>query len=174
MKKILKITIPILFLLVLGFVGYKIVTQINHKKEVAENIKTIPVFSYETIENKTFTNDNLKNNQATIFVYYNSECEFCNHEAQMIQQNIAKFKNVQILFVSFEEATTIKQFATQHQLLNYDNVSFLCDSKATFAITFDVKSLPCLVLYDKNQQLIEKIKGQVKAETILKKLGITN
>lgn len=43
------------------------------------------------------------------------------------------------------------------------------DSKITFADTFDVKSLPCLVLYDKGGNLIEKIKGQVKIETVLEK-----
>jgi peroxiredoxin len=172
MKKILKITIPILFLSVLGYVGYKIVTQINHKKDVAENIKTIPVFSYETTDNKVFTNNDLENNKQTTFVYFNTECEFCNEEAKMIKENIEKFKNTQILFISFEDKTIIKEFATQHQLLDYDNVSFLCDSKATFAITFDVKSLPCLVLYDKNQQLIEKIKGQIKAEVLIKKLNL--
>ena len=90
----------------------------------------------------------------------------------MIKENIDKFKNIQILFVSFEDKTTIQQFATKHKLLDYDNVSFLCDSKATFAITFDVKSLPCLVLYDKNQQLVEKIKGQIKAEVLIKKLNL--
>jgi peroxiredoxin len=169
MKKILKTTIPILFLFVLGYVGYKIASKINHKKEVAENIKTIPVFSYETIDGLHYTNENLVLSKATIFVYYNSECDFCNHEAEMIQQNIDKFKNAQILFVSFEDKQKIKKFATQHKLLNYDNVHFLCDSKGTFAATFDVKSLPCLVLYDKNRQLIEKIKGQVKIETILEK-----
>jgi len=179
MKKILKITIPILFLSVLGYVGYKIVTQINHKKDVAENIKTIPVFSYETIDGLPFTNENLdcfvpRNDVATLFIYYNSECDFCNEEAKMIKENIAKFKNSQILFVSFEDKTKITLFAAQHKLLEYDNVTFLCDTRATFATTFDVKSLPCLVLYDKNQQLIEKIKGQVKAETLINKLGITN
>ena len=171
MKKILKITIPILFLLVLGYVGYRIVCQINHKREVAENIKSIPKFAYQNTKGDVFTNENIKENTATLFVYYNSECDFCNEEAKMIQENIQKFKGFQLVFISFEVQDKIVQFAQKFSLYDYDNVHFLCDSEATFATTFDVKSLPCLVLYDKEQQLIEKIKGQVKAETILKKLG---
>jgi hypothetical protein len=31
--------------------------------------------------------------------------------------------------------------------------------------------MPCLVLYDKENNLIEKIKGQVKIETVLDKLA---
>jgi thioredoxin-related protein len=81
------------------------------------------------------------------------------------------FADFQLCFISFEKTEQIKEFANKYQLNTYDNVHFLCDSKVTFAATFDVKSMPCLVLYNKDQKLIEKIKGQVKAETILKKLN---
>ena len=116
----------------------------------------------------------LKKDIQTLFVYYNSECDFCNEETQMIKDNIEKFKDVQLVFISFEKKEQINAFAEKYKLTSYDNVHFLCDSKVTFATTFDVKSLPCLVLYDKDQKLIEKIKGQTKIETILKKLRITN
>lgn len=174
MKKILKVVLPLFFIAVLSYFGYQIFSKIQHKKEVAENIKTIPNFEYENIKASKFTNTNLKANSSKLFIYYNSECDFCNEEAKMIKENITQFKNTQIIFISFEETEKIKQFATIHQLNSYDNVTFLCDSKATFATTFDVKSLPCLVLYDKDNYLIEKIKGQTKAETLINKLGITN
>jgi uncharacterized protein YacL len=61
MKKKLKIIIPILFSIVLGYFGYQIYFKIQHKKEVAENIKTIPKFSYQNINGGVFSNQNLKN-----------------------------------------------------------------------------------------------------------------
>ncbi len=158
----------------LGYFGVQIYTKIQHKKEVAQKIKTIPKFEYQNINGGIFSNTNLKKDTPTIFVYFNSECEFCNEEAQMIQANITQFASFQLVFVSFEKPALIKAFAAKHQLTTYDNVTFLSDSKVSFATTFDVKSLPCLVLYDKNQKLIEKIKGQTKVETIVKKLGATN
>ena len=57
MKKILKILIPILVISLLAFMGYKVVNKINHKKQVAENIKQMPAFSYVTLENKVFNSD---------------------------------------------------------------------------------------------------------------------
>lgn len=169
-KKQLKIIIPILLLGSLGFMGYKVTNQINYKKEVAENIKIIPVFSYENIKGGIFTNKDLKR-IPTVFIYFNSECEYCNEETQMIKENIVKFKPFQIIFISFEKLNKISDFANKYQLNSNDNVTFLSDSKVTFATTFDVKSLPCIVLYDENQKLIEKIKGQTKAETLIKKLN---
>ena len=171
MKKTLKIVIPILVLSLLAFIGYKVVSKINHKKQVAENIKQMPNFSYLTLENKVFTQENLVQNKPTLFIYFNSECDFCNHEAEMVQQNVTQLQDIQVVFISYEPIEKIKQFASKFKLLNHDNIYFLCDSKITFATTFDVKSMPCIVLYDKNNNLIEKIKGQTKAETLIKKLG---
>ncbi len=170
MKKQLKIFIPLVFVSLLSFMGYKIVTKINHKKEIAANIKTIPDYTYQNLKGESFSNKNLKTDTATLFIYFNSECEYCNEEAQMIQESVNKFAPYQLVFVSFEKPKDINSFAKKHNLLNYDNVHFVCDTKVTFATTFDVQSLPCLVLYDKNQQLIEKIKGQTKVETLIKKL----
>lgn len=168
-KKIRKIT-AILFIALLIFMGFVMFSKISHKKEVAENIKTIPNFSYNDINGDIFSNENLKNHTPILFIYFNSECEFCNNEATMIKENIVAFKETQIIFISFEKPGAIKFFAQKHNLLNYDNIHFIHDTKADFAIAFDVKSLPSLILYDENQVLIERFKGQVKAETILKKL----
>jgi peroxiredoxin len=170
MKKILKIVIPIFFITALCFLGYQIVNKINYKKKVAANIKTIPDFTYQNLKGESFSNKNLKTDTPTLFIYFNSECEYCNQETKMIQESVDKFRPYQLVFVSFEKPELIKTFAKKHHLLNYDNIHFVCDTKATFATTFDIQSLPCLVLYNKNQQIIEKIKGQTKVETLVKKL----
>ena len=57
MKKTLKIVIPILVLSLLAFIGYKVVSKINHKKQVAENIKQMPNFSYLTLEQFGLSDD---------------------------------------------------------------------------------------------------------------------
>lgn len=171
MKKLLKTLLDIVFLGIFLFLGYQIISKINHKKKVVQNIKTIPQFSYKDINGKIFTQKKIRKGNPVIFIYFNTECEYCNEEAEMIKETIAKLKNVQLIFISFEKPEKIKNFAQNHQLDNYDNVHFLCDDKITFASSFDVSTLPCLVLYDKNKKLIEKIKGQTKVTTLLKKIN---
>ncbi|KIA98045.1 hypothetical protein OA93_11360 [Flavobacterium sp. KMS] len=171
MKSTIKIILLITFIGILLFLGYLIVSQINHKKEIAQNIKSIPEFSYQDIKGGIFTNQKLKKETATIFIYFNTDCEFCHEEAKMIKENMERLSNFQLIFVSFEKPENIKIFAQKHQLTTYDNVYFLCDNKVTFASTFDIKSLPCLVLYDKEQNLIEKIKGQTKIDVLIKKMN---
>jgi peroxiredoxin len=173
-KKYLKIILPVLFVGLLGFLIFQITSKIKHKKEVAENIKTIPNFDFQNVNGGRFTNDNLIKNIPTLFVYFDSECEFCNEEAEMIKQNIDQLSTFQLIFVSIENPDKIKEFAIHHKLINYDKINFLSDTQVSFAPTFDVKSLPCLVLYDKDQHLIEKIKGQINPEVLIEKLTTKN
>jgi peroxiredoxin len=167
MKKTLKTIIPILVLGALGFMAHKVIAKINHKKQVAQQIKTMPAFAYTMHTREVFTNKNLKENTPTVFVYFNTECEHCQSEANQIQENIDKFKNVQLVFVSFEDSKKIMAFANNYKLNHYDNITFLSDTKVTFATTFDVKSVPALVIYDANQNLLEKIRGQIKVAILL-------
>ncbi|WP_348823839.1 peroxiredoxin family protein [Flavobacterium aestuarii] len=170
MKKTLKIVIITLLLALIAFMGYKVINKINYKKEVAEHIKTIPEFSYKTTAGKTFTKKDLKENIPTVFLYFNSECEHCQSEAIQIQENIEKFADIQLVFISFEEPKKIMAFAKKYKIDHYDTVTFLCDKQVSFATAFDVKSIPTVVIYDKNKKLLEKIKGEVKIDNILKKL----
>lgn len=170
MKKILKILILIIAVCVLSYLLYHVAAKIQYKNEVEKNLQTIPNFSFKTLENKDFNNVDLTPNVYTIFIYFNTECDYCQHEAQSISENSAQFKNVQLLFVSTEPKEIIKEFAKSYNLLNQANMMFLTDSTYTFAKKFDANSIPFLLIYNKSQELIKKQKGQLKAETILKLL----
>lgn len=172
MKRYYKTILLVTFIVIFLFLGFRIVSQIKHKKDIAQNIKSIPAFSYQNINGETFTNQNLKKETAVIFIYFNTECDYCISEAQMIKENIAQFKDLQLVFVSIEKPELIKKFAQKHQLITYDTISFLSDNKVSFSTTFDSQSMPSMILYNKKHQLIEKIKGQTKVWTLLKKMNV--
>lgn len=171
MKKSLGIILVLLFSGVCIFLGYSIISKINYKKEVQKHIKTIPKFSFLNLEGQPFTHKNLKKGIPVIFIYFNTECEYCHEEASMIEQYRDRFKDFQLLFISFEKPEKIRKFSQHYKLDHYDHVHFLFDSQAAFASAFDAQSLPCIILYDKNHNLIDKIKGQVRPENLFKKLN---
>lgn len=166
MKKSIKIIIILLTLMVLGYLGYKVITKMQYKNEVANTLQTIPNFSFKTLQNIDFTNADLKLNKPTIFIYFNSECGFCQHEAQSISENIEQFNNIQLLFVSTEDIETIKTFAKTYNLLNEPQITFLNDNTRTFSGRFDANTIPYILIYNKTQALVKKHKGQLKAEAI--------
>ncbi|MBC3757256.1 redoxin domain-containing protein [Hyunsoonleella sp. SJ7] len=168
MKKIFKFVIPILILVVLFFLGYSVIGKIQYKTEVESLLQTIPEFQFATLEGMDFSNSNLKQNLPTVFIYFNTECGYCQHEAQNIGSNIPQFKNAQLIFVSTETTEAIAQFAKTYQLHNTPNITFLHDTAYHFSNRFDATCVPYVLIYNAKQELVKKHKGQLKAETILK------
>ncbi len=167
MKKYIKIAIAILIISIIGYLGVSITKKIKYKNEVAERIKTIPNFSFFTLNGISFSEKELTESTNKLFVYFNTECDFCQHEAQQISEHLSEFKNTQIIFVSFEEIETIKIFADKYNLLNKENVLFLQDKKLEFLEIFDAKSIPFILLYGSENKLIKKFKGATKMEKII-------
>ncbi|PKP43129.1 MAG: redoxin [Bacteroidetes bacterium HGW-Bacteroidetes-13] len=173
MKKYLKISFAIIFLFLLGFLGYQFANQLKHKNAIAENIREIPAFSFETMDGKMFTKAHLDSQKATVFIFFNSECDYCQHEAQDIQNHVEDFHETQFIFVSVEDKDRIRKFSETYQLSHYDFIHFARDPSGSFITTFDANSIPFLLIYNREGKLVEKIKGQTKAENILKKLALS-
>ena len=171
MKRFIKLGIIVLGFGLLSFTGIQVISKIQYKSEVEDTLQTIPQFSFETVEGVPFTNNDLKESLTTIFIYFNSECGFCEQEAKSIQENIEHFKNTQLIFVSFEPVYKIGTFSRQHKLDTYDNVTFLFDKRDDFATRFDATSVPYLLIYDKDQKLIKKHKGQLSITGLLKAIN---
>ncbi len=170
MKKTVKIGIVIAILSLLGYLVTQVFTKMQYKKEVAIQLQTLPQFNFTTLKGKIFTQDNLKPNTATVFIYFNSECDYCQHEAQSIYKNLEAFKNAQLIFVSEQPKEKIAEFANTYKLNNQPNITFLHDATYTFAHRFDATSIPYTLIYNKTQQLVKKQKGQLLAKTIVKAL----
>jgi peroxiredoxin len=170
MTKSIKAIILLIIFTFLGYLVYSVIAKIEHKSKVAKTLQTIPNFSFKTLQNTDYTNANLKPHTSTVFIYFNSECDFCQHEAQSISEHIEQFKNVHLLFVSTEDIETIEAFAETYNLLTQQNITFLHDSTYTFSNRFDANSIPYILIYNKNQELVKKHKGQLNPDTILKAL----
>ena len=171
MKRKIKLLLFLFFTLLVSFLIYKISLKYIHKKEVAENIKIIPNFTLYDLNDNTFSNKNLKDGLSTIFVYFNTNCHFCIEESKLISNNLDRFENIQLIFVSDEDVNTILQFAKDNKLFGLNNMIFLRDKEFKFGLMFDVNSKPSSIIYDKNKKLIDKFNGQTTLEKMLKKLN---
>lgn len=168
-KSILFIVLICVFSL-LSYLGYNVISKAKEKNQIAKQLEIIPEFEFLTLKQQSYTKANLKPNLNTIFIYFNSECDFCQHKAQSISDNLDSFKNVQFIFVSTEPIAIIKQFSEQYNLNSKQNITFLYDNLSTFSNQFDANSIPYLLIYDQNQKLIKKHKGQLNANGILRAL----
>lgn len=169
-RKTILLIVVITVLSLLTYLCLNVISKAKEKNQFAKQLEKIPEFEFLTLEQKFFTKANLKPNTNTIFIYFNSECDFCQHEAESISENLDIFKNVQFIFVSTEPIEIIKQFSEQYNLYSKRNITFLYDNLDTFSSRFDANSIPYLLIYDQNQKLIKKHKGQLNVKGILRAL----
>jgi len=167
-KRTLKLVVLIVVFGVISFLSYKIISKTQEKIAIANRIKTIPDFNLTALNNTEFKKENLKLNVPTVFLYFNSECDFCQYEVQSISDAIDKFKDIHLVFVSAEPIEKIKIFSGQYNLYNNSNITFLHDSTDSFFTQFNASSIPFTLIYDKNQNLIKTHIGQLNANGILR------
>lgn len=169
-KKAILIIVLISVLGLLSYLGFNVISKVKEKNQIAKQLEIIPEFEFLTLTQQPFNKADLKPNTNTIFIYFNSDCDFCQHEAKSISDNLESFKNVQFIFVSSEPISTIIGFSEQHNMNKHQNVTFLYDNLDTFSSRFDANSIPYILIYNKKQKLIKKHKGQLNANGILRAL----
>lgn len=159
MKTIFK---RIIFLSVLVVLSSCKTTQ----KTTVNTVKKIPYFTFTTLNNKRFTQDDFDKTRTKLIFYFNSECEHCEKQGKWLSQKIDAFKNLEVTFISFEEIEAIKKYRDKFNF-NKKNITFLQDTRLTFSYKFGAETFPCILLYTKKGKLIKKFEGETKIKEII-------
>ncbi len=160
-KRAFKKVILLGVFLLLVFLGYGVISKLGDKHRIQNTLNTIPNFSFKTLQESSFTHMDLKNNSNTVFIYFNSTCEYCQEEAKSIASNSSMFSETQILMVSSQSRSEIEEFAADYGLDEYRFITFLQDDQDVFSRDFDATSIPYILIYDKNKNLVKRHKGQL-------------
>lgn len=168
-KSILFIVIGAVLTL-LGFMGYKVIRLAQQKQAVEQALQEVPNFEFVTTKREVFNQASIDPNTPTLFVFYNSECDYCRHEALDISENIEELQDIEVLFISTEPKAEIIDFSEEFNLNQQQNIHFLHDSTSSVYSLFDLTSYPYLLIYDKNKRLLKRHKGQLNVQAILRVL----
>lgn len=149
---------------------YKITSAVKQKNKTLNAIQTIPSFTAIDLTGTSFSNSRLQKNIPVVLTYFSSACDFCQHEAKNIRENISSLENILLLFFSPEPIDKIEDFARKHELNQYSNVIFLHDENNKIAVQFGISTIPTSLIYNRESTLLKIHKGQIKPESILKEL----
>lgn len=153
-------------ILIFSFVLLSTISCKTTKKPSIKAAKTIPYFTFTTLDNHRFTQDNLDKIRPKLFLYFNSECEHCQKQGKWLSEKIDLFDNLELTFVSFEEMDAIKGYRDNYHF-NRKNISFVQDTRLTFSDKFGVGNFPSILIYTKDGKLIKKFEGETKIKDIL-------
>lgn len=150
-----------------GFILLLII--ISSFKSTIEISKTIPYFTFYTLEHERFTQDSFDTTRTKLILYFNSECEHCQKQGKWLSKGIDKypiFETLEMVFVSYEEMNALKSYRDTYNF-NRDNITFLQDSRLTFSDKFGVETFPSILIYSKEGKLIKAFEGEIKTAELL-------
>jgi thiol-disulfide isomerase/thioredoxin len=132
---------------------------------------TIPQFTiYKAPDSTAFSRSDLAKRKNTIFMVFSPDCSHCQHETEMLLKDINKFKNTQIVMVTYLPYPEMLQFYRIYKIANYPQITMARDTRFFFPVFFKITNLPSLFLYDRKGNFIKAYEGDVKPETILSRL----
>lgn len=150
---------------VLTFLSFK---KIKKKEKIAATLTTLPKFKAINLDSVSF--EPKQNDKPIVIIYFNSDCEHCQSEATEIVKNQERFINTQILMLSSESLTKIKDFATKYKVLGIKNLQIAQISSKIAVENLGFKAIPHILIYDAKSNLQKQFVGKTKIEAILKYL----
>ncbi|MXV37706.1 redoxin domain-containing protein [Flavobacteriaceae bacterium Ap0902] len=166
-KKIIGLSLVTLLIAVFSFIVIKIFLKKEENRIIKETRITIPDFSLKDTFGNLFNNIDIPKNDFTLFIVFNPDCHFCQLEAEEMRQKSPEFKEFNIYFVSSAPIDEIKVFSENYNLNRLTNIKFLYDDTNSFSTTVGATTVPFMMLYDKNHQLIKIYQGSIKLDVIL-------
>lgn len=167
MKKIILITIIIIFISgVLILIGGS-VKKLHKQDSLEDKIQHLPPFSFMSLNNDSFSSTEITEGPLLI-INFHPECEHCYYEiSELLSSNIIE-SGIKLILVTYAEPDTVKRFLDRCQMQNEHNYVTLIDTALIFGDIFGSYYIPSNYLYDKKLDLIEALYGEYKTETIIK------
>ncbi len=166
-RKFLIYGIVAIFLLLSSVLGYQFIKTYQARENVLQRMEKLPEFTLQGTDGISVTNKNLGTKNTTVFIFFNSECHYCQEEAQQLTAAKDQIQNIKFLWISSESMATIKAFQNQYQLANDPNCTFLQDTNSILATSLSISSTPQFLVYGTENKLIKNHKGAWRIDKLL-------
>lgn len=134
---------------------------------VYERFPTIPQFTlYKAPDSTAFTRQDLQKRKPVIFMIFSPDCEHCQHETEMILADIKKFKDAQIVMVTYLPYQDMIVFYKNYKIANYPEITMARDTKYYLPQFFKVRNLPSIFVYDKKGNFKKSFEGSINPDLI--------
>jgi peroxiredoxin len=117
----------------------------------------IPDFEFSKLDHSPFTNRDLPQDKMLFFVFFDADCEHCQHAMKNIDARYLSFKKTKIFLISLDDNAKIKHFVNTFapHLKDQKNVLLLRDNLNQFITKFKPYKYPSMFLYSAERKLID-------------------
>ena len=168
-KRVIKLSIGLLFLVLIGWTVIKAVSK--EAKEPIKYISAIPDIELTDIYYSAVSLASLASDaNHYVLVFFSPGCMFCEHEAADLSRNRAEFKDSKVLFITQEPLDSALAYSTRHNLMTANNFHVLSDTTYAVLPRFGIQSMPTTLIYNSRKEFVTSFEGEVNAKRILRVL----
>jgi thiol-disulfide isomerase/thioredoxin len=91
-----------------------------------------------------------KKNKPVVAMLFSPDCEHCQHQVELIQNNMDSLKEINFILISNRPLFMLKDFYKKFNLKKYKNISVINDADNTIARFFKIGAYPTLTFYNNN------------------------
>lgn len=134
----------------------------------------IPPFRIALTDKTIFSKTNIKADKPLILVYFDPDCDHCRDFTKQLTGNIDRFKNAQIVMISYQPLDMLRQFETNYQLKKFSNIKVGTEGYTLVVQQFyNISRFPFVALYNKKGTVIntyalapaiDELAGKVKKQ----------
>jgi len=166
-KKVTKIAIRGLIGVVLILLAFFISRKMIKEREKGQQILALPEMKLNEIDGDSIALAQTDTRNKTLIInYFNTHCDFCQHEIKDFREHVHLFPKTKIMLVSAQEADTLKKFRKSYSLDSISQMKVYQCKYMKFTEHFGDVVPPTTFVYDSNQRLIKKYKGQIRATVV--------
>lgn len=116
----------------------------------------VPEFNFFKLNKSSFTNKDLEAGKMLFFIFFDADCDHCQHAIQYIDQHNQEFNKTAVYLITLDSQEKIAAFMGKYakNLKNKKNVTILQDPKYDFMLKFKPRKYPSIFLYSAKKELI--------------------
>ena len=167
MKRKIGIVAFVAFILLDIVLIYYFAQSYQEKKTVTEKIEVLPSFSLEDVYGAVFTEKSIPSENWIVVVFFNSECDYCQSEAEQLSELKSGIEDIRFLWISSEPIETIRHFQKAN---NLEEITFLHDEQNKIAQEWGISTTPQFLIYTPQKRLFKNHKGALRIDHLIKQL----
>jgi len=163
----------VIFIFCITYCTYSILLPKEVSQDVPKEIATLPLFNLLLTDSQTVINTkDIKSKKATVFFYFDPNCEHCQKETEDIIENKDILSKTHFYFISLDSIRKIKEFMQYYQLQSLPGITVASDYEFSSLNIFKIKSIPSSIVYNSRNQIVAIFEGRMTVAKLREVLNI--
>ena len=130
---------------------------------------TLPAFMLQNPDSTSYFNMyDVRADRPTVLFFFAPDCDHCHITTKELLASMDSMKHADFYWFTYMPLTALRSFTAEHRLETYPNIHTGRDYTFFFMKFYGAKTVPYLVIYDKNKKLVKLYDAAIKVPEVVK------